>query len=80
MGNAFALPWVGGVTGNHMLAELKVESTLTDKYQTTVPGVVRKALGLKKRDRISCTILPDGDVLLRRAPSMPKAASSSLRG
>ena len=50
-----------------MLAELKVESTLTDKYQTTMPGVVRKALGLKKRDRISYTILPDGDVLLRRA-------------
>lgn len=49
-----------------MLAELKVESTLTDKYQTTMPGVVRKALGLKKRDRISYTILPDGDVLLSR--------------
>lgn len=51
-----------------MLAELKIESTLTDKYQTTVPAVVRKALGLKKRDRISYTILPEGDVLLRRAP------------
>jgi len=51
-----------------MLADLKVESTLTDKYQTTMPGVVRKALGLKKRDRISYTILPEGDVLLRRAP------------
>ena len=51
-----------------MLAELKVESTLTDKYQTTMPGVVRKALGLKKRDRISYTILPDGDVLLSRSP------------
>jgi antitoxin PrlF len=51
---------------NHMLAELKVESTLTDKYQTTMPGVVRKALGLKKRDRISYTILPEGDVLLSR--------------
>ena len=50
-----------------MLAELKAESTLTDKYQTTMPGVVRKALGLKKRDRISYTILPEGDVLLRRA-------------
>lgn len=49
-----------------MLAELKVESTLTDKYQTTMPGVVRKALGLKKRDRISYTILPEGDVLLSR--------------
>ena len=50
-----------------MFAELKVESTLTDKYQTTMPGVVRKALGLKKRDRISYTILPEGDVLLSRA-------------
>ena len=50
-----------------MLAEIKVESALTDKYQTTMPGVVRKALGLKKRDRISYTILPEGDVLLRRA-------------
>ena len=49
-----------------MLAELKVESTLTDKYQTTMPGVVRQALGLKKRDRISYTILPEGDVLLSR--------------
>ena len=49
-----------------MLAEMKVESTLTDKYQTTMPGLVRKALGLKKRDRISYTILPEGDVLLRR--------------
>ena len=49
-----------------MLAELKVESTLTNKYQTTMPGVVRKALGLKKRDRISYTILPEGDVLLSR--------------
>ena len=51
-----------------MLAELKVESTLTDKYQTTMPGVVRKALGLKKRDRISYTILPEGNVLLSRSP------------
>jgi antitoxin PrlF len=66
MGNAFALPCFGEVKENQMLAELKVESTLTDKYQTTMPGVVRKALGLKKRDRISYTILPEGDVLLSR--------------
>ena len=28
------------------------ESTLTDRYQTTVPEPVRKALGLNKRDKI----------------------------
>ena len=30
----------------------EVESTLTDRYQTTVPQPVRRALGLRKRDRI----------------------------
>ena len=28
------------------------ESTLSDRYQTTVPEAVRKALGLSKRDKI----------------------------
>ncbi|NBD32458.1 MAG: regulator, partial [Cyanobacteria bacterium] len=28
------------------------ESTLTNRYQTTIPEPVRKALGLKKRDKI----------------------------
>ncbi|MFM7907200.1 MAG: type II toxin-antitoxin system PrlF family antitoxin, partial [Microcystis sp.] len=28
------------------------ESTLTDRYQTTIPDSVRKALGLNKRDKI----------------------------
>jgi len=43
------------------------ESTLTDRYQTTVPEPVRKALGLSKRDKICYTILPDGRVLISRA-------------
>ena len=33
-----------------MATELEAESTLTDRYQTTVPEVVRRALKLGKRD------------------------------
>lgn len=43
------------------------ESTLTDRYQTTVPDVVRKVLQLNKREKIRYTIQPDGSVLLSRA-------------
>ena len=35
-----------------MSLNLEVESTLTDKYQTTIPDPIRKALNLKKRDKI----------------------------
>ncbi len=50
-----------------MAVNLKVESTLTDRYQTTVPETVRRALKLGKRDKIHYTIRPDGDVVLTRA-------------
>jgi antitoxin PrlF len=43
------------------------ESTLTDRYQTTVPAPVRKFLGLNKNDKICYTILPDGTVAISRA-------------
>jgi antitoxin PrlF len=43
------------------------ESTLTDRYQTTVPDPVRKALGLNKRDKICYTIQPNGKVWISRA-------------
>lgn len=45
---------------------LQSESTLTDRYQTTVPSTVRKALGLNKQDKIRYTLQPDGRVLLSR--------------
>ena len=45
------------------------ESTLTDRYQTTIPDPVRKFLGLNKRDKISYTIESDGKVVLSRAES-----------
>ena len=46
---------------------LKVESTLTDRYQTTVPDVVRKTLGLGKRDKICYVIQTDGTVNISRS-------------
>ena len=50
-----------------MAATLEVQSTLTDRYQTTVPETVRRALQLGKRDKIHYTIRPGGEVVLSRA-------------
>jgi antitoxin PrlF len=50
-----------------MPATLEIESTLTDRYQTTIPDTVRKALGLSKRDKLHYSIRPGGEVLLTRA-------------
>ena len=44
----------------------EVESALTDRYQTTVPQPVRRALGLSKRDRICYAIRANGEVVLQR--------------
>jgi antitoxin PrlF len=46
------------------------ESTLTDRYQTTIPADVRKAIGLSKHDKICYTIQSDGQVLISRADQM----------
>lgn len=50
-----------------MSTTIEVESTLTDRYQTTVPESVRRALRLDKRDKIQYSIRPDGQVLITRA-------------
>lgn len=49
-----------------MAATLEVESTLTDRYQTTVPETVRRVLKLGKRDKIHYTIRSGGEVVLSR--------------
>lgn len=49
-----------------MSVSLVAESTLTDRYQTTVPETVRRALGLGKRDKIQYRIRPSGDVVMSR--------------
>ena len=50
-----------------MSAAIELESTLTDRYQTTVPDGVRRALKLGKRDRIRFLVQSDGSVILQRA-------------
>ena len=50
-----------------MAATLEAESTLTDRYQTTVPETGRRALRLRKRDKIRYVIRPGGEVVLTRA-------------
>lgn len=42
------------------------ESTLTDRYQTTIPEPIRKVLGLNKRDKICYSIESDGKVVVSR--------------
>ena len=49
----------------------EVESTLTDRYQTTVPQPVRRALGLRKRDRIRYSFRANGEVVLQRVSPDP---------
>lgn len=60
-----------------MAATLEVESTLTDRYQTTVPETVRRALRLGKRDKIHYTIRGDGEVVLTRA-DVPESDDPAL--
>ena len=43
------------------------DSTLTDRYQTTIPNIVRKVLRLEKKDKIRYTVQPDGSVIISRA-------------
>ena len=50
-----------------MAATFDLESSLTDRYQTTVPEGVRRALKLGKRDRIRYLVQSNGSVVLQRA-------------
>jgi antitoxin PrlF len=50
-----------------MPSPLILQSSLTDRYQTTVPAPVRKALGLGKRSKLRFELMPDGSVVLGRA-------------
>ncbi|MBF0226743.1 MAG: type II toxin-antitoxin system PrlF family antitoxin [Desulfobacterales bacterium] len=43
------------------------DSKLTNRYQTTIPEMVRKALRLEKNDKIRYTINPNGSVVISRA-------------
>lgn len=48
------------------MTQLDITSTLTDRYQTTIPEAVRRTLGLQKRDQLQYR-LEDGQVVITRA-------------
>ena len=48
-----------------------IKSTLTDKWQTTIPAAVRKALHLKPRQRLIYELV-DGAVLMKPQPETLK--------
>lgn len=50
-----------------MAIQINDQSTLTDRYQTTIPSSIRRALNLQARDRIQYHVLDSGDVVLKRA-------------
>ncbi len=49
---------------------LEAESTLTSRYQTTIPDAVRKVLGLGKQDRLLYRVTDAGVVQLSKAQSL----------
>ncbi len=52
------------------------QSTITDKFQTTIPREVREALGLRPRQRISYEVLSDQSVVLRAEPALDELFGS----
>ena len=70
--NGNAMHYFGDMKAN------QASSTLTDRYQTTVPEAVRQTLNLQKRDRLAYTILESGDVLLSRVESRSDPAVGSF--
>lgn len=52
------------------------QSTITDKFQTTIPREVRVALKLKPRQRVSYELRPDGSAILRPEPELDELFGS----
>ena len=58
---------------NEKRPELSAESTLTDRFQTTIPAMVRKALGLAKGDKLEFLLDETGGIRLsRQTPEEPE--------
>jgi bifunctional DNA-binding transcriptional regulator/antitoxin component of YhaV-PrlF toxin-antitoxin module len=56
------------------------QSTITDKFQTTIPVAVREALKLSPRQRVSYEVRPDGSAILRPVPGLEQLFGSIKLG
>ena len=56
-----------GVVEAAAVAVIECESTLTERYQTTVPGPVRAALKLSRHDKVHYKVTPGAVVMTRAA-------------
>ncbi|HZV33428.1 MAG TPA: type II toxin-antitoxin system PrlF family antitoxin, partial [Verrucomicrobiae bacterium] len=56
------------------------QSTITDKFQTTIPADVREALKLSPRQRVSYEVRPDGSAILRPVPKLDQLFGSVRLG
>lgn len=65
-----------------MCKQARYASTLTSKFQATIPVEIRKHLHLKKRDKIVYELLSDGTVVVRKTTPLDleylKAIESTL--
>lgn len=41
------------------------EAAVTSKGQITIPADIRRAMGLKTKDRVVFTVMPDGTTVMR---------------
>lgn len=57
-----------------------LESTLSAKGQTTIPGAVRKRLGLEPGDTLHYELTPEGTVQLRKARKIDLAWARAIEG
>jgi bifunctional DNA-binding transcriptional regulator/antitoxin component of YhaV-PrlF toxin-antitoxin module len=52
------------------------QSTITDKFQTTIPLEVRRALKLAPRQRVSYEVRSDGSAIIRPVPRLDELFGS----
>lgn len=57
---------------------LQAKSTLTERYQTTIPYLVRQTLGLEKGNKISYEIQTDGSVIISRCETQAQESDPIL--
>ncbi len=52
------------------------QSTVTDKFQTTIPRDVRQALKLSPRQKVAYEIQKDGSAIIRAVPGLDELFGS----